>query len=189
MIRLAILISGNGSNLQAIIDAIESNYLDAEIEIVISNNPDAYGLKRADQHFIDTEVIECSDYADRESFDLSIKNTLEVIDPDYIVLAGFMHILGADVVNAFENRIINIHPSLLPKFKGLNTYQRVLDAGEDKHGVTIHYVTPELDSGEMIMQVAYGINEGDTVKDLQATGQKIEHAILPQVLTWFAKDD
>ncbi len=183
-LRLAVLISGNGSNLQSIIDAIESGQLNAEIKAVISNNREAYGLLRATRHGLHTWLLDHREYPDRDGFDKALQHYLEAIDPDYIVLAGFMRILGPGIVDAFENRILNIHPSLLPAYKGLNTHQRALDNREQMHGVSIHLVTAKLDDGPVILQASYPIEAGDSADDLQQKGHRLEHQMYPQVLRW-----
>ena len=180
---LAVLISGNGSNLQAIIDAIEDGEINADIKAVISNNREAYGLVRASKHGLHTWVIDHRDYPDREQFDHVLQHYIEQIDPDFIVLAGFMRILGPGFIKAFEHRILNIHPSLLPDYKGLNTYRRALDNGESEHGVSIHLVTAELDDGPIVAQARYPIEPGDDVDDLARKGHGIEHRMYPQVLS------
>ena len=186
-VRLAILISGNGSNLQSIIDAIEAGNLDAEIKAVISNNPGAYGLVRANQHGLHTWVLDHREFADRERFDDALQHYLQEIDPDYIVLAGFMRILGPRIIQAFEDRILNIHPSLLPAYKGLDTHQRALDNHEKEHGVSIHLVTAELDDGPVIVQASYPVHAGDRAEDLQQRGHRLEHQMYPQVLRWLSE--
>lgn len=183
---LAILISGNGSNLQAIIDAIEAGRLNAEITAVVSDNPQAHGLSRATRHNLHSRVIDARDYASRSDYDEALRHYLESIAPDYIVLAGFMRILTPGFIEAFEHRILNIHPSLLPAYKGLNTYQRALDNGETQHGVSIHLVTAELDAGPIILQASYAIEAGDSVEDLQTRGHQLEHSMYPQVLSWLS---
>lgn len=188
-LRLAILISGNGSNLQSIIDAIEAGSLNAEIEAVISNNRDAYGLLRATQHGLPTRLIDHREYTSRDQFDDALQHYLETVDPDYIVLAGFMRILGARFIAAFENKILNIHPSLLPAYKGLNTHQRALDNHERQHGVSIHLVTPELDEGPVIAQASYPIESGDDAEAMQRKGHRLEHRMYPQVLCWLSDQD
>ncbi len=185
---LAVLISGSGSNLQAIIDAIEADELDARINTVISNNPDAYGLQRAQKHGLPIAVLDHHDYASRELYDAALRQYIESVTPDYIVLAGFMRILSPAFINAFENRILNIHPSLLPAYKGLNTHQRVLDNDESRHGVSIHLVTAELDDGPILLQAAYPIDASDSVEDLQARGHRLEHRMYPQLLRWISED-
>lgn len=181
---LAILISGNGSNLQAIIDAIEAGQLNAEIKAVVSNNSEAYGLVRATRHNLHTWVIDDQDYDSRKHYDEVLQHYLESISPDYIVLAGFMRILSPGFIDAFEHRILNIHPSLLPAYKGLNTYQRALDNAETQHGVSIHLVTAELDAGPIILQASYTVEAEDRVEDLQRKGHQLEHQMYPQVLSW-----
>lgn len=185
-LKLAILISGNGSNLQSIIDAIESGRLNAQIKTVVSSNSEAYGLVRATQHDLSTWVIDHRDYQDREQYDAVLKRYLESVATDYIVLAGFMRILGPGIIKAFEHRILNIHPSLLPAYKGLNTYQRALDDNATHHGVSIHLVTAELDDGPIICQASYPVEAGDSVEDLQAKGLRLEHQMYPQVLCWLS---
>lgn len=181
-LALVVLISGNGSNLQSIIDAIEHNTLQAEIRLVISNNPDAYGLERAVNHGIPDLVVDHRDYTRRELFDAELERQLQRHDPDFIVLAGFMRILGPELINRFPDRILNIHPSLLPSYKGLNTHQRVLENRDQRHGVSIHLVTAELDDGPVLLQGSYPVEAGDTVEDLQRRGHALEHRMYPQLL-------
>ena len=185
-LRLAVLISGNGSNLQAIIDAIEAGELNAEIKAVISNDRSAYGLVRATRHGLHTWVVDHHDFDDREHFDAALQHYLENVNPDFIVLAGFMRILGHRFIQAFADRILNIHPSLLPAYKGLNTHQRVLDNNESEHGISVHLVTAELDDGPVIAQSSFAVEAGDTVEDLQQRGHWLEHKIYPRVLRWLA---
>jgi len=185
-LQLAILISGNGSNLQSIIDAIERDKLDAQIKVVVSNNSEAYGLVRASKHGLHTWVIDHRNFLDREQYDAVLQHYLESVAADYIVLAGFMRILGPAIIKAFEHRILNIHPSLLPAYKGLNTHQRALDDGAAQHGVSIHLVTAELDDGPIICQAKYAVEAGDQVEDLQARGHRLEHQMYPQVLRWLS---
>jgi len=185
-LQLAILISGNGSNLQSIIDAIELGKLNAQIRAVISNNSEAYGLVRATKHGLNTWVIDHRDFQERDQFDAVLQHYLESVAADYIVLAGFMRILGPAIIKAFEDRILNIHPSLLPAYQGLNTHQRALDDGAAQHGVSIHLVTAELDDGPIICQAKYPVDEGDRVEDLQARGHRLEHQMYPQVLGWLS---
>ena len=184
---LAVLISGSGSNLQAIIDAIEAGTLDARIACVICNNPDAYGLQRAARHGLPIQIIDHRSYGSREQYDAELRQQLESIKPDYIVLAGYMRILSAEFVRAFEHRILNIHPALLPAYKGLDTYQRALANVETEHGVSIHLVTAELDDGPVLMQARYPIEDGDTVADLQQKGHRLEHQMYPTLLRWISE--
>jgi phosphoribosylglycinamide formyltransferase-1 len=183
---LAILISGSGSNLQAIIDAIGSGQLNAEIKAVVSNNPEAYGLVRATRHNLHTWVIDDQDYSSRKRYDEVLRHYLESLGPDYIVLAGFMRILSPGFIDAFEHKILNIHPSLLPAYKGLNTYQRALDNAETQHGVSIHLVTAELDAGPIILQASYAVEAGDSAEDMHRKGIQLEHQMYPQVLSWLS---
>lgn len=185
-LQLAILISGNGSNLQSIIDAIELGKLNAQIKAVVANNSDAYGLVRATRHGLNTRIIDHRDFQGREQYDAVLQRYLESIAVDYIVLAGFMRILGTGIIKAFEHRILNIHPSLLPAYKGLNTHQRALDDGATQHGVSIHLVTAELDDGPIICQAKYPVEAGDRVEDMQARGHRLEHRMYPQVLGWLS---
>ena len=184
---IVVLISGNGSNLQSIIDAIESNQLDARLAAVISNNPDAYGLTRAKNHGIEAHLIDHRQFASREAFDEVLLDCIRKYDPDYIVLAGFMRILGCALIQANQNKILNIHPSLLPDYKGLDTHQRVMENGELEHGVSIHLVTPELDDGPVLMQGRYSIEAKDTLSDLQHKGHALEHQMYPQLLQWLSQ--
>jgi phosphoribosylglycinamide formyltransferase-1 len=184
---LAVLISGSGSNLQAIIDAIEAGTLDARIACVICNNPDAYGLQRATRHGLPIQIIDHRSYPDRAQYDAELHRQLESIAPDYIVLAGYMRILSAEFVRAFEHRILNIHPALLPAYKGLDTHQRALANAETEHGVSIHLVTTELDDGPVLLQASYPIEDGDTVADLQRKGHRLEHQMYPTVLLWISE--
>ncbi len=186
-LALAILISGSGSNLQAIIDAIESGNLDAEIKSVVCNNPQAYGLQRAAKHGLPTEVIDHRDYPDREQYDARLRQHLQSLDLDFIVLAGYMRILSPAFIDAFKHRILNIHPSLLPAYKGLDTHQRALANGETQHGVSIHVVTAELDDGPVLLQASYPMAAGDSVEDLQARGHRLEHQMYPQLLRWISE--
>ncbi len=186
-LSLAVLISGNGSNLQAIIDAIEAGRLDAEIRLVLANDPEAFGLERAARHHLATRVIDHRDFASREAFDAAMLDCLQSLKPDFIVLAGFMRILGGEFVRAFAGRILNIHPSLLPAYKGLDTYRRALDNRESQHGVSIHLVTAELDDGPVLLQGAYPIEAGDDAESLQRKGHRLEHEMYPRLLQWLAE--
>ena len=183
-LRLAVLISGNGSNLQAIIDAIESDSLDAEIVVVISNRPDARGLQRAARHGIESRVVDHREFSNRDACDDALRECIEGFAPDYILLAGFMRILGAQFVTAFSDRILNIHPSLLPAYKGLDTHRRALENRESEHGVSIHLVNAELDDGPVILQASYPIEPGDSAADLQQKGHRLEHLMYPKVIGW-----
>ena len=186
-LALAVLISGNGSNLQAIIDAIEAGRLNAEIRLVLANEADAFGLTRAARHGIATRVIDHREYPSRAAFDAALLACLQPLEPDYIVLAGFMRILGAEFVAAFAGQILNIHPSLLPAYKGLDTYRRALDNGESRHGVSIHLVTAELDDGPVLLQGSYPIEAGDGVDELERKGHRLEHRMYPTLLQWLGE--
>jgi len=166
-LQLVVLISGNGSNLQAIIDEIEAGGLNARINAVVSNRPNAYGLERARQHNIPVIALDHADYENREQFDSQLAQEIDQYQPDLIVLAGYMRILTQAFIQHFAPDMLNIHPSLLPKYQGLNTYQRALENGDDKHGVSIHVVTPELDSGPVILQAEYDINSTDDITSMQ----------------------
>lgn len=185
--RLVVLISGNGSNLQAILDATEEKDFPAEVVAVISNKSDAYGLQRAKNAGIPVQVIAASDYADRETYDQTLMQAIDHYEPDLIILAGFMRILTNAFVNHYAQRMFNIHPSLLPKYKGLNTHQRVLDAGDKQHGATVHFVTPTLDAGPIILQSAVDVLPDDTAASLAARVHEVEHQIYPQAIRWFAE--
>ena len=181
-----ILISGSGSNLQALIDAIATQALNIRIAAVISNKPDAGGLLRARKAGIDALTLPNTDYPDREQFDAELTTILDKYAPDIIILAGFMRILTAAFVNRYAGRIINIHPSLLPKYPGLHTHQRALDDGESEHGCTVHYVTEKLDGGPCIVQGRVPVLEGDDVQRLAARVLEIEHKIYPHAVKLIA---
>ncbi|VAX14093.1 Phosphoribosylglycinamide formyltransferase [hydrothermal vent metagenome] len=183
---IVVLISGNGSNLQAIIDAIRAG-LPAEIRAVISNRPQAYGLNRAREAGIPAEVIDHHDYPSREAFDQALMARIDHYRPELVVLAGFMRILTDEFVKHYLGRMINIHPSLLPRYQGLNTHQRVLDAGDEIHGVSVHFVTPELDAGPVIRQAEIPVHINDDADTLAQRIHEQEHIIYPQVIRWFAE--
>ncbi len=183
-LRLAVLISGNGSNLQAIIDQIANGQLNARVELVISDQPDANGLNRAARAGIATRVIEATKGQKRREYDQRLIETLDPLAPELLVLAGFMRILSPEFVRHFAGRIINIHPSLLPAYKGLNTHQRALDAGERFHGATVHYVTEELDAGDIIIQSRIEIQPDETAAELQQRVHAEEHVIYPRAIGW-----
>ncbi len=186
-LKVVVLISGNGSNLQAIIDTIAREKLPVVICAVISNNPDAYGLERARKAGIPAEVLNHRDYPDREEYDHALQQRIDSYGAELVVLAGFMRILTEDFVLHYSGRMLNIHPSLLPKYQGLNTHQRVLDAGDEIHGVSVHFVTPELDSGPVIIQATVPVRAGDSADDLAKRIHQQEHIIYPLVIRWFAE--
>jgi len=187
-LRLVVLISGNGSNLQAIIDEINSNNLPAEIVAVISNKADAYGLERAKKANIPQHFLSHLDYDDRKQYDLALQSLIDQFKPDLIILAGFMRILSDEFVEHYSHKMMNIHPSLLPKYKGLNTHQRVLDAGENEHGCSVHFVTAALDDGPVILQATVAVNENDNAETLAVKVHKQEHRIYPQAIRMFAEN-
>lgn len=180
--RLVILISGRGSNMQSIIHAIEAGELHAEIAAVISNRPDAAGLTTAAQAGISTEMINHRDFDSRDAFDQQLAHRIDHYAPDFVILAGFMRILTAEFVNHYQGRLINIHPSLLPKFKGLNTHQRAIDAKETEHGASVHFVTTELDDGPVILQARVPVLADDTVETLSQRVLKQEHKLFPDAI-------
>jgi phosphoribosylglycinamide formyltransferase-1 len=176
----AILISGSGTNLQSFIDQVADGRLDLDLRIVFSNNPDAFGLERARKAGIPTESFGHRDFPSREMFDRAVAGILDVYEPELIVLAGFMRILSPWFVKHYEGRILNIHPALLPKYPGLNTHQRALDAGDEWHGSTVHFVTEELDGGPRILQGRLRVDPTETADELQHRVQAIEHQIYPE---------
>ena len=184
---IVVLISGSGSNLQAIIDQIAAKKLNAKICAVISNIADAYGLQRAKDAHIDTYIISHHDYNSREEFDAKLIKTIEQYNPSLIVLAGFMRILSDDFVNHFHTKMINIHPSLLPRHRGLHTHKGALESGDKEHGLSIHYVSTELDGGPLIFQKSIAVLADDTEESLAKRVLIEEHQAYPQVIQWFAE--
>lgn len=182
--KTAILISGSGTNLQAFIDAVDQGELALDLCVVFSNNPNAFGLERAEKAGIPTACVQHSDFPDRESFDAAVIAELDRYNPDLLVLAGFMRILSTQFVERYSGRILNIHPALLPLYPGLNTHQRVLDAGDKWHGSTVHFVTEKLDAGPRILQGKLAVNPGETAEELALRVQAIEHRIYPQAAAW-----
>ena len=182
--KTAVLISGSGTNLQAFIDRVGRGALDLELSVVFSNNPDAFGLERARNAGIPTACIEHGDFADRDSFDHAVAAKLDKWQPDLLVLAGFMRILSAAFVTHYAGKILNIHPALLPAYPGLNTHQRVLDAGDTWHGSTVHFVTEELDGGPRILQGRLPVDAGETAEQLATRVQAVEHQIYPEAAGW-----
>ena len=181
---VVVLISGNGSNLQALMDfSSAGNY---RVSGVISNRPDAYGLKRAEQCNIPTTLVDHKQYASRDLFDQALCQSIDEYGPSLIVLAGFMRILGADFVKRYQGKILNIHPSLLPNYPGTNTHQRALDAGEKLHGVSVHFVTEELDGGPVIAQESITIESIDDAETLALKIHEKEHVLYPAVVSLFA---
>ena len=185
-IRVVILISGSGTNLQAIIDSQTKGELNIDIVGVISDRSDAFGLQRAAKANINTEVIDYKSHASREAFDTALTHLLAKLHPDLIVLAGYMRILADSTVNAYEGKMLNVHPSLLPAYPGLDTYTRALAAGETWHGTTVHFVIPELDAGPPILQYRVRIKANETAAKLSERVQRGEYIIYPQAIGWFA---
>ncbi len=181
-LNLVVLISGEGSNFQAIQDAIDASKLNAHISLLISNRADANGLNRARRAGIDCTVVKPLKGQPRSEYDQRLIEAIEPHAPDLIVLAGFMRILSPLFIQHFSGKVINIHPSLLPAYKGLDTHQRVLDAGEKYHGASVHYVTEELDAGERIIQSRITINTNDTASTLQQRIHQEEHVIYPRAI-------
>jgi len=182
MFKLVVLLSGEGSNLQVIIDQIDNGNIKAEISAVVSNRADANGLKRAKKAGIDTITLEHTHFSNRASFDQSLAQIISSYNPDLIVLAGFMRILSDDFVEQFQGKLINIHPSLLPKYKGLHTHKRALENGDKEHGATVHFVIPELDAGSTIIQGIVAIKSDDTEESLAQRVHQVEHIIYPKAI-------
>jgi phosphoribosylglycinamide formyltransferase-1 len=185
-LRVVVLISGNGSNLQAIIDASQNAPGLYEVVAVISNREDAYGLVRADQAGISSAVVDHKVYDSRESYDHALMQIIDAFTPGLVVLAGFMRILTPEFVHHYAGRMLNIHPSLLPKYKGLNTHQRAIDAGDRVHGCSVHFVTEELDDGPVLLQAEVPILDGDTVETLAERVHVQGHIIYPEAVRRFA---
>jgi phosphoribosylglycinamide formyltransferase 1 len=182
--RIVILISGRGSNMEAILDA----HLPAHIAAVISNEPDAKGLATAKNHGVSTAVVAHRNYADRAAFDAALATEIDRHHPDLVVLAGFMRVLTEGFVKRYSGRMLNIHPSLLPAFPGLHTHRRALEAGVRLHGCSVHFVTPNLDSGPIVIQAAVPVSPDDDEDTLAARVLAEEHRIYPQAIRWFCDD-
>ncbi len=183
--RIAVLISGSGSNLQALIDASRAGRIAGDIVGVLSNRPDAYGLTRAKRAGINAEVIDDRCFNGTTEFCSAIGLTLQAWSPDLVVLAGFMKILDAPLTEQWHGKMLNIHPSLLPKYPGLHTHRRVLEAGDKTHGCSIHFVTAELDGGPIIAQAATKVFPNDTEQTLRQRVQTLEHQLYPLVVSWY----
>jgi len=184
---VVILISGRGSNLQTILEEIRSGKLPIEIRAVISNNPAAVGLRRARAAGVSTEIIDHHYYAERSQFDAALMQAIERHAPRLVILAGFMRILGEAFIRHYEGRLLNIHPSLLPAFKGTNTHARVLAAGMAWHGASVHFVTNDLDGGPVIIQASVPVRADDSSDTLAARVLDEEHRILPLAIRWFVE--
>lgn len=185
--KTAILISGSGTNLQSFIDRAAAGRVELDLAVVFSNRPGAYGLDRAESARIATACIEHGDYDDRESFDRAVAAKLDEYQPELLILAGFMRILSPWFVGHYAGRVLNIHPALLPAYPGLDTHQRVLDAGETWHGSSVHFVTEELDGGPVILQGKLAVDSHETADELCSRIQAIEHEIYPEAANWFGQ--
>ncbi|WP_417763110.1 phosphoribosylglycinamide formyltransferase [Shewanella sp.] len=183
--RVVVLISGNGSNLQAIID--QSSKAPYQVVGVITNKTDAYGIQRAAAADVATSTVIAQADERRDQYDQRLQQAIDSYQPDLIVLAGFMRILSDALVERYQGKMLNVHPSLLPRFTGLNTHQRAIDAGDTEHGASVHFVVPELDAGPVILQAKVPVFEDDTAQFLADRVHEQEHAIYPLVVKWFAE--
>ena len=184
---VVVLLSGTGSNLQALIDSDDVKASPANIRAVISNRADAYGLQRAKDAGIDTRVLDHKAFEGREAFDAALIEVIDEFKPKLVVLAGFMRILSAEFVRHYQGRLLNIHPSLLPKYKGLHTHQRALEAGDGEHGCSVHFVTEELDGGPLVVQAVIPVESDDSPHSLAQRVHAQEHRIYPLAVRWFAE--
>ena len=184
---VVVLLSGTGSNLQALIDSCAIKDSPARIRAVISNRADAYGLQRAQDAGIDTRVLDHTAFEGREAFDAALIDVIDTFNPQLVVLAGFMRILSAGFVRHYQGRLLNIHPSLLPKYKGLHTHQRALEAGDSEHGCSVHFVTEELDGGPLVVQAIIAVESDDSPQSLAQRVHAQEHQIYPLAVRWFAE--
>ncbi|RPH20746.1 phosphoribosylglycinamide formyltransferase [Buttiauxella warmboldiae] len=187
MKRIVVLISGNGSNLQAMIDACKLKKINGTIAAVFSNKTEAFGLERAREAEIPAHALTASQFADRAAFDRELMLEIDAYAPDLVVLAGYMRILSPEFVGHYAGRLINIHPSLLPKYPGLKTHQQALENGDEVHGTSVHFVTDELDGGPVILQAKVPVFAGDDESEIAARVQNQEHAIYPLVVSWFVE--
>ena len=185
--RLVVLLSGSGSNLQALIDAIADGTIAATIELVISNKQEAKGLVRANRAGIATQVINHLDYGSREAFDRELMHAIDDKQPDLIVLAGFMRIFTPELTHRYEGRMLNIHPSLLPLFRGTNTHERALEAEVEQHGASVHFVSSELDGGPIVIQALVPVLSMDSPSVLASRVLVQEHIIYPIAIKWFCE--
>ncbi|TFY94466.1 phosphoribosylglycinamide formyltransferase [Pseudomonas nabeulensis] len=184
---VVVLLSGTGSNLQALIDSTRTGDNPVRIAAVISNRSDAYGLQRAREAGIATRSLDHKAFEGREAFDAALVELIDTFNPKLVVLAGFMRILSADFVRHYEGRLLNIHPSLLPKYKGMHTHQRALDAGDSEHGCSVHFVTEELDGGPLVVQAVVPVESDDSAQTLAQRVHTQEHRIYPLAVRWFAE--
>ena len=188
MKSIVVLISGSGSNLQAIIDACSSGFIPGKVSAVIANKANAYGLVRANEAGISTQVLSHKNYASREKYDIALMDAIDQHQPDLVVLAGFMRILSPAFVQHFSGRLLNVHPSLLPKYQGLNTHQRAIDAGDTEHGCSVHFVTEQLDGGPVILQAKVPLFNDDDATSLAERVHEQEHRVYPLVVRWFCQN-
>lgn len=185
--NVVVLLSGTGSNLQALIDSTRTGDSPVRIAAVISNRSDAFGLQRAREAGIKTAALDHKAFDGREAFDSALIEQIDAFDPQLVVLAGFMRILSADFVRHYQGRLLNIHPSLLPKYKGLHTHQRALEAGDAEHGCSVHFVTEELDGGPLVVQAVVPVESADSAQTLAQRVHTQEHRIYPLAVRWFAE--
>ena len=182
MKKIVVLISGSGSNLEAIIESCSAKKISGKVIHVISNNPDAFGLSRASKFNIASKVINHKKFSSRIDFENSLEEFLDMLSPDLIVLAGFMRILGSKITSKFSNKMINLHPSLLPIYPGLDTHEKVLENKDTRHGISIHYVSSELDAGPLIAQGFIDISKDETLENIIKRIHRIEHLLLPEII-------
>lgn len=182
--KVVVLIGGSGSNLQALIDAMPNSHY--EIVGVISHNPTAFGLERAKKAHIQTAIVDHTAFAERSHFEVALHEAIQNFKPDLVLLAGFMRILSDAFVTQYTSHLLNIHPSLLPKFKGLHTHQRALEQGETHHGASVHFVSAELDGGPVIAQTIIEVGEDASAEALQQRVLKTEHWLYPEIVNWFS---
>lgn len=182
---IVVLVSGNGSNLQTILDHCEQGLIKGNVSAVFSNKDDAYALERANNSDVPAFFVNPKEFADRDAFDAELMAQIDQHQPDLIVLAGYMRILSADFVQHYAGKMLNIHPSLLPKYPGLDTHQRAIDNGDEEHGASVHFVTPELDAGPVVLQAKVPVFADDTAEDVASRVHEQEHMIYPMVIQWF----
>ncbi|MCT6700059.1 phosphoribosylglycinamide formyltransferase [Rheinheimera sp. 4Y26] len=188
MKSIVVLISGGGSNLQAILDACQTGFIAGRVSAVISNKAGVYGLERAAAAGVKALVLDHKAYADRTSYDQALMAAIDAEKADLVVLAGFMRILTPEFVSHYQGRLLNIHPSLLPKYQGLNTHQRAIDAGDTEHGCSVHFVTAELDGGPVVLQAKVPVFDDDDAAAVAERVHEQEHRIYPLVVRWFCQD-
>lgn len=187
MKKIVVLVSGQGSNLQALIDACQQGRIAANIVAVFSNNAQAYGLQRAAEAGITAQALDAKAFTDREAFDAALAQAIDQHQPDLVVLAGYMRILSNAFVQRYAGRMLNIHPSLLPKYPGLHTHRQAIDNGDTEHGTSVHFVTEQLDGGPVILQAKVPIFPGDEEDEVIERVQTQEHTIYPLVVSWFVE--